>query len=66
MKPGYKTTELWSTGTVAVIIGNTMENSTDWRVLCMGCASLAIVAAAYMLSRTSQKKAPDAEVATDA
>ena len=66
MKPGYKTSELWSCAAIVTLLGNTMENSTDWRVLCMGCASLAIVAAAYMHSRTSQKKAPDAEVATDA
>lgn len=57
MKPGYKTTEMWSAGTVAIIIGNTMEGSTDWRVLCVGCASLALITAAYMHSRTSQKGA---------
>ena len=61
MKPGYKTTEMWSAGTVAVIIGNTMEASTDWRVLCTGCAALAVIAAAYMFSRTAQKKVATGE-----
>ena len=62
MKPGYKTTEMWSTGTVAIIINEVMQKSDDWRVLCVGCAALAVIAWAYMHSRTSQKAAvtPDA------
>ena len=63
LSPGFKTTELWSTGTVAIILNETMQRTDDWRVLCVGCASLAVIAWAYMHSRTSQNNAavaPDA------
>lgn len=54
-KPGWKTTELWGAGTVAVILQDLMTKTEDWRVQSAGCIALAIVAAAYIWSRSKVK-----------
>jgi type IV secretory pathway TrbF-like protein len=54
-KPGWKTTELWGVGTVAVIIQDAMNKSDDWRVQAAGCVALALLAVGYTWSRSKVK-----------
>lgn len=55
MKPGWKTTEMWATGTVAWLMNDVMGKSDNPMVMGCGCIAIAIVASAYIWSRSKAK-----------
>ena len=56
MKPGWKTTEMWATGTVAWLMNDVMAKAESPWVTAAGCLAMAIVASAYIWSRTKAKE----------
>jgi len=55
MKPGWKTTEMWATGVVAWLMNDVMAQTNEPWVMAAGCIAMAMVASAYIWSRTKAK-----------
>tara|TARA_R110000824_G_scaffold69355_8_gene178851 strand:+ start:1158 stop:1340 length:183 start_codon:yes stop_codon:yes gene_type:complete len=59
MKPGWKTTEMWATATVAWLMTDVMGASDNPVVIGCGCIAVALVACAYIWSRSKAKEGAD-------
>lgn len=56
-KPGWKTSEMWATGTVAWIIQDVIQRHADNQVIvASGCVAMALVASVYIWSRAAAKR----------
>ncbi len=55
-KPGWKTSEMWATGTIAWLINDVMMANADspW-VIAAGCLAMSITASVYIWSRSVAK-----------